>query len=251
MWKVYWINGLPRWGLSGLTGTLRLKADLSLPLTWRAPALQGKKRSQSEAAFVLKKYLIDFFACYEWKQAEWSNICSGSDRCVPVRLRDPPEITAHARHLLVTQPTPECGARCVRACVRARHLTNTVALCTFELPYIVWSEAFISTLVNVSAGKVSSFDALPPPRPPQPPFDHSQVSPCCYDWSHSSVLPEISCANKHSSRESESSDERDTKEITRSWFLNLHQFGPGCAAAVLLQRPPVAIFRNNTLTPLY
>lgn len=82
-----------------------------------------------------------------------------------MRLRDPPEITAHARHLLVTQPTPECGARCVRACVRARHLTNTVALCTFELPYIVWSGAFISTLVNVSAGKVSSFDALTPPPP--------------------------------------------------------------------------------------
>lgn len=89
------------------------------------------------------------------------------------------------------------------------------------------------------------------PLMPPPPFDHSQVSPCCYDWSHSSVLPEISWANKHCSRESESSDERDTREITRSRFLNLHEFGPGCAAAVLLHRPLVATLRNNTLTPLF
>lgn len=67
-------------------------------------------------------------------EAPFALVWTGAYKCV---YAIPPEITAHARHLLVTQPTPECGARCVRACVRARHLTNTVALCTFELPYIV------------------------------------------------------------------------------------------------------------------
>lgn len=50
---------------------------------------------------------------------------------------------------------------CVRTCLcqAARHLTNTPERHVFEWHFIVWSGAFISTLLNFSARKVSFFDA--------------------------------------------------------------------------------------------
>lgn len=166
VWKVYRINGLPWRGLSGLTGTLRLKADLPLRLTWRSPGLPGRGGGVVIGRIIrLKTYLTDFLL--PDMNFKTSRVKQRLFKLGQVRRHD---LLWRLQHLdvicwthspRVTVPLGVYVYAC--ACVSARHLTNTVALCTFELPYIVWSGAFISTLVNVSAGKVSSFDALPPP----------------------------------------------------------------------------------------
>lgn len=106
-------------------------------------------------------------------------------------------------------PQAECENAC--ACVEAwamrrRHLTNTLALCAFELLHIFWSRAFISTLLNVSTGKVSSFDALWSPL----------ISQKCHPVVMAEAIPrcpkQICCANNTEPRKAESS------ALTTKWM---------------------------------
>lgn len=109
----------------------------------------------SETAFIL------FFFCF--RHADRS---SQVPKCV-METSLWRSMLALGRHLPVTQTV--CVCVFARACPCARMLErqtpdkHTVARCASELPYIFWSGAFISTLLNVSAGKVSSFDALRSP----------------------------------------------------------------------------------------
>lgn len=94
---------------------------------------------------------------------------------------------------------------CARAHVRAPDTWQT-HWSPFQLPYIFWSGAFISTLLNVSAGKVGSFDALGSPLIPQKchPVVNAEAIPLS--------LEQICCVNNSKSREAESSS-RTKKEV--------------------------------------
>lgn len=67
------------------------------------------------------------------------------------------ESDAPSRHMACS--VRMCACVCTCLCQAARHLTNTPERHVFEWHFIVWSGAFISTLLNVSARKVSFFDA--------------------------------------------------------------------------------------------
>ena len=157
MWKVYRINGLPWRGLSGLTGTLRLKAALICALLSDLSELLQTKvsRNPTDGLFsscsvsecplcgqklagaqdVVTSVCVQTFWHLDvicWSRRRWERVCVCVWERERERERDAPR-------------TPD---------------EHTAALCAFQLQRIFWSAAFISTLVNVSAAEVSAFDAL-------------------------------------------------------------------------------------------
>lgn len=112
---------------------------------------------------------------------------------------------------------------CLRACTCARMLErqtpdkHTVARCASELPYIFWSGAFISTLLNVSAGKVSSFDALRSPL----------ISQKCHPVVMTEAIPlslqQICCANNSEEQRSRIICTYPKKWMTQGWLLDSRQ----------------------------
>lgn len=91
---------------------------------------------------------------------------------------------ALGRHLLATQPTHECEARCVRVWVCERqtpdkHCSTLHVRITVYL--LKWSFYLHYGKCQCLTGELLWCTSTP--------FDHSQVSLRCSGWDHSSVMP--------------------------------------------------------------